>query len=232
MTEQTYNPKPAQTFAAVVYVGVVIAATTLFISMVLTAFQENAYLSRAVMTIAGLLIGASAIAFPIALHSWTIEKVHHGVATAFYYGEIVILAVNTVVSFMSLLAKNTGYAIPEWALLYEPFSVGAMVYTLIAWGTIFLMDPQHKRMQQSRQLKDDYEKKVADMRMKFLGSIEGEEAIAQAATVDIQAMLLADRNGAYHFGQKTAGKPIEVTAEKPFEAKAAQSPSPLPELEK
>lgn len=195
-----YNPAPAKTFASVVYVGVVVAVTTLFISFILTAFPPDAYLSRIVMVIAGLLIGASSIAFPIALHTWTIEKTHRGWTTAFYYGEIGIMAVNTVVSFMTLLGQRTGYVVPEWALLYEPFSVGAIVYTLFAWGTVFLMDPEHKRTQQSRQLKDDFEKEVANKRMEFVRSIEGENAIAGAAASDIQTMLMEQRNGKKHFG--------------------------------
>lgn len=77
-----YNPKPAMTFAAVVYIGVVLAATTLFISFVLTAFPPDAYLSRIVMVIAGLLIGASSVAFPVALHTWTFEKGHRMWTTA------------------------------------------------------------------------------------------------------------------------------------------------------
>lgn len=216
-SRNTYNPKPAQTFAAVVYVGVVIAASTLFISFVTTAFPANAYLSRAIMVIASLMIGASAIAFPVALHTWTIEKTHHGWTTAFYYGEIGILAINTVVSFMVLLGKNTGYSTPEWAVLYEPFAVAAIVYTLFAWGTVFLLDPEHKRTQQSRQLKDDYEKEIAKKKMEFLRSIEGENAIALAASSDIQEMLRADRNGKQHFG----GQPLEVSVDKPFEVKQA-----------
>lgn len=221
--DKKYDPAPAKTFAAVVYVGVVVAVSTLFISFVLTAFPENAYLSRAIMVIAGLLIGASSIAFPVALHKWTIEKTHHNVTTGFYYGEIAILAINAVVSFMSLLSKNTGYVLPDWAAMYEPFSIGAIVYTLFAWGTVFLLDPEHKRTQQSRQLKDDYEKEIANKRMEFIRSVEGENAIAQAAAEDIKTLMLEQRNGRKHFGAPVAGSPIEVTAEKPFEAKKAEA---------
>jgi glucan phosphoethanolaminetransferase (alkaline phosphatase superfamily) len=197
---QKYNPAPAMIFAAIVYAGVVLAATTLFISFVLTAFPTNAYLSRIVMVVGGLLIGASSIAFPVALHTWTIEKKHRAWTTFFYYGEVGIMAINTVVAFMSLLGQHTDYIVPEWALLYEPFSVAAIVYTLFAWGTTFLLDPAHKRTQQSRQLKDDYESEVAKKRMEFLHSIEGEQTIAAAAAADIQTMLLEQRNGKKHFG--------------------------------
>lgn len=197
--QNKYDPKPAMIFAAVVYVGVVLAATTLFVSFVLTAFPPDAYLSRVIMVIAGLLIGASSVAFPVALHVWTIEKTHRAWTTAFYYGEILIMAINTVISFMSLLGQHTGYVIPEWAIMYEPFSVGAIVYTLFAWGTVFLMDPAHKRIQQSRQLRDDYEKAIASKYLEFVGSIEGKQAIAAAAQSDIETMLSEHRNGDRHF---------------------------------
>ena len=220
--ENKYNPQPAMIFAAVVYVGVVLAATTLFVSFVLTAFPADAYLSRIIMVIAGLLIGASSIAFPVALHVWTIEKKHRAWTTTFYYGEIGIMAINTVVSFMSLLGEHTGYVIPEWALLYEPFSVGAIVYTLFAWGTVFLMDPTHKRLQMSRQLEDDFENAVAKTRMEFVNSIEGAEAIGVAATDDIRALLLKQRNGKKHF----AGANVAVDPALGFVKKEATVSTP------
>lgn len=199
-TEQNkYDPNPAMIFAACVYVGVVLAATTLFISFVLTAFPADAYLSRTIMVIAGLLIGASSIAFPVTLHIWAFEKKHRAWTTIFYYGEILIMAINTVVSFMSLLGQHTDYVVPEWALLYEPFSVGAIVYTLFAWGTVFLLDPAHKRVQQSRQFKNDYEKEISSKKMEFLGTIEGKNAIAEAAMTDIQNTISEQRGGDRHF---------------------------------
>jgi hypothetical protein len=217
--QKQYNPKPAKTFASLVYVGVVVSVSTLYISFVITAFPANAYLSRAVMSLAGLLVGASAIAFPIALHTWTIEKNHHGWTTAFYYGEIAIMAINTVVSFMTLLSQNNNYIPPEWATMYEPFSVGAIVYTLFARGTVFLLDPEHKAIQQDRQLKSNYEKEISNKKMEYLQSIEGEDAIAAAAYEDIRAMLLQQRNGKQHFGKQPTEKPIDVTAE--FSQKSA-----------
>ena len=211
-----YNPQPAKIFAGVVYVGVVMAASTLYISFVLQAFPADAYLSRAIMTLAGILIGASAIAFPVALHSWTIERNHHAWTTGFYYGEILFLAMNTVVAFMSLLSRNAGYAAPAWAIMFEPFSIMAIIYTLGSWGTVFILDPEHKRTQMDRQLKDDFETEVAKKRLEFVRSVEGENAIAAFASNDIQNLLANRGNGKTHFGA-----PLEVTANKPFEVKQA-----------
>lgn len=225
-----YNPVPAQIFGAFVYIGVVVAVTTLFISFVLSAFPKDAYLSRVVMTIAGLLVGASSIAFPVALHTWTFEKIHRSVTVGFYYGEIMIMAINAIVSFMNLLSKNTGTAIPEWALLYEPFSVGTIVYTLLAWGTIFLLDPEHKRIQKERerttqraekeQMADEkFQDELANKDLEFINSIEGEQQIAAVAIQRIRNKYGADRfsTDKRHFGVPIGAEPAPA----PFVKKEA-----------
>ncbi len=228
MNEKEYKPNGAKLFAALVYIGVVLAATTLFISMVLSAFPADAYFSRVVMGLAGLLIGASMLAFPVALHTWTVEKTHRLATTILYYIEMAFIAVNTVVSFLVLLGKNTGYAVPEWAVLYEPFSVAAIVYTLAAWGTVFLLDPEHKRTQKAREADEKFHDLVADKRMEFVNSVEGEQVILQIATADIQKRYDPEnfKRDKQHFG--VARGVVPAPANSPFVAKQAVSPSPLP----
>lgn len=231
MNEQSkLNINGAMIFAALVYLGVVIAVTTLFISMVLTAFPQDAYLSRIVMTFAGLLVGASSLAFPVALHYWTHEKKHRAWTIAFYYGEIVIMAVNAVVSFMTLLAKNTNYEVPEWAVLYEPFSIGAVVYTLLSWATIFLLDPQHKRLQKEKDADDAFFDALADKRLEFVNSSQGEDLIIQIASDQARERYNPDkfRDAKKQFGTKKDGS---IPAPAPFVKKEASSPSPLPEAD-
>lgn len=205
MNEKKYNPNKAKWFGGVVYVGVVLAATTLFISLVLTAFPEDAYFSRMVMIVAGLMIGASMLAFPLALHTWTIEKNHRTWATVLYYGEMLIVMVNTIVSFMTLLGAYTGYEVPEWAYLYEPFSVGAIVYTLFAWGTVFLMDPEHKRTQSEREADEEFLNLVAQKRMEFVKSIEGENVVMEVVSEEIRERYNPERfkSQRKHFGGVT-----------------------------
>jgi hypothetical protein len=87
--------------------------------------------------------------------------------------------------------------------MYEPFSVGAIVYTLFAWGTVFLLDPEHKAIQQDRQFKSDYEKEISNKKMEYLQSIQGEQAIQLAANEDIQEILRQQRNGKKNFGVST-----------------------------
>lgn len=204
MNEKTEFQKQrsgAMLFGAVVYVGVVLASTTLFITFVLTAFPKDAYFTRFIMTIAGLLIGASMLAFPVALHTWAVGGTHRTVTTLLYYGEMGIVALNSIVSFASLLAKYSGYTMPEWVLLYEPFSIVAIVYTLAAWGTIFQLDPMAKSRERERQAEQLFNEKVSKKELEFLDSIEGEDAIIAAATAKVQEKYQRDYTGQpKHFG--------------------------------
>lgn len=183
--KEKFEMNKAMILGAIVYCGVVLAATTLFITFVLSAFPVDAYVSRAIMTVAGVLIGLSMVAFPIALHTWTVESTHRTVATILYYGEMLIIAINTVVAFMSLLAVYGSYEMPEWAILYEPFSVGSIVYTLFAWGTIFILDPAHKRIQKERQADSAFLDAIADKRLEFVNSKQGEDLVMTVTANDV-----------------------------------------------
>lgn len=184
-TEFERSRQGSMIFGGLVYVGVVIAATVLFISFVLTAFPEDAYFSRAVMAGSGLLIGFSMLAFPVALHGWAIAGTHRAVTIGLYYGEMFIVALNTVVAFTSLLGKYAGYVVPDWVLWYEPFTIVAIVYTLAAWGTVFQLDPTAKAKAREMQADRDFQNKVAAKKLEFLESIEGEEAILAVAQIEI-----------------------------------------------
>lgn len=214
----------ARIFAGIVYTGVVVAATTLFISFVLTAFPANAYFSRFVMTIAGVLIGSSAIAFPFALHTWAISDTHRKVTIALYYGEMGIIAINTIVSFSVLLAKYTGITIPEWVWLYEPFSVIAIVYTLGAWGTVFLLDPEAQARNNEKKAQERFNRKVSDKMLEFLDSLEGEDAILAAAQSKIEKQFGSSNfdNTPKHFGSQK-GIPVEIPATRRNEASTEQA---------
>lgn len=205
----------AMAFGGLVYVGVVLAATTLFISFVLTAFPDDAYLTRFVMGAAGLLIGASMIAFPIALHTWAIGGSHRLIATVLYYGEMAIIALNTIVSFAALLYKFAGAALPGWISWYEPFSIGSIVYTLFAWGTLFLTDPMAKAKAKMLQAEQKFYDRVADKELEYLDSIEGEERIMIAANAKIEEKYGVQKfsKDPKHFGSARAPG---ILAEAPF----------------
>jgi hypothetical protein len=200
-----------------VYGGVVIAATTLFISFVLSAFPGDAYFSRIIMTVAGALVGLSMIAFPFALHKWAVEKNHRAWTIRLYYGEMVFVAVNTITSFIVLLSKNAGFEIPEWAALFEPFSILAIVYTLAAWGTVFLKDPRHKSVVKGLEAMQIFEDRVADRLAEFPNSVEGRQAIQKAAEAKIAQMFDASKfsNTPKHFVGQNLNSDTEEVKLKP-----------------
>lgn len=192
----------AMGFGAVVYIGVVLAASTLFITFVLTAFPVDAYFSRFVMGLSGFLVGLSMLAFPVALHLWAVEKWHRIVTTALYYVEMGIISLNTVVAFMNLLATYTEFQTPGWALAYEPLAVGSIVYTLAAWGTVFLLDPMHRMKNKNHEAQQKFMQRVAEKEVEYLDSIEGENAVMAAANAKIEQTydVARFRTGRKHFG--------------------------------
>ena len=202
----------ARTFGGAVYVGAVIAATTMFISFVLTAFPKDAYFSRTIMSVAGVMVGCSMLAFPVALHTWAITSSHRKWTTILYYVEMLIIAVNTVIAFVSLLAKYSGYDAPEWVILYEPFSIASVVYTVFAWGTVFLLDPAHKLKADEHEADARFAAKISKKREEFIDSAEGEDLVIQIATADAYARFDPAKysNDKKHFG--TGKKPTQANA--------------------
>lgn len=195
----------AMIMGGLVYAGVVVAATTLFISFILLAFPSNAYFTRLVMSVAGLFVGGSMLAFPYALHTWAVSGRHRSVTVFLYYGEMLIIAVNTIVSFASLLYKFSGLVLPDWIAWYEPFSIGSIVYTLFAWGTIFLLDPHIKAKAREHAALVKFETKVTEKMDEFLDSIEGEDAIMRVAQSKIDEKFRPDLNKRRHFGSAGDG---------------------------
>lgn len=220
-TEFEQGRQNARNFGGTVYVGGVLAATMLFITFVLTAFPQNAYFSRIVMTIAGLAVGTSMLAFPVALHNWTVEKKHRQIATWLYYIEMIFIAVNTIVSFVNLLAKVTHYAAPEWAVLYEPFSVVSIIYVIFAWGTIFLTDPQSKTKQMQREYKETFDTQVAQTMVDYLKSPEGRRDIALAAQDKIRTQAQENQPRSFFEQPTTYQFQMPVVQDKPI-------PAPIP----
>ena len=223
----------AMMFGGAVYIGVVIAVSTLFITFVLGAFGEKAYFQKAVMTIAGVLIGGSMLAFPYALHKWAISGTHRTVTTVLYFGEILIIGVNTLVSFSSMLAKFGGTVLPEWISLYEPFTILGAVYTLVAWAIIFTTDPAAKITEQELAAEQKFKARVSNKKLEFLDSLEGEDAVMKVALADIAESFDPERfsNDKKHFGTAKKSQPAEpALAEQLFAKKQAMS-GKLPEIE-
>ena len=214
------NRSNSRGFATAVYIGGVVAASVMFISFVLLAFPPDAYFTRAIMTVAGIMVGSSMLAFPYALHNWVVTKDHRKWTIILYYVEMIVIAVNTVVSFVSLLSTYAGYVVPEWVVLYEPFSVVSIIYTIFAWGTVFLMDPDHKLHAQEQDAEARYNRKIALKREEFIDSVEGEDMIVEIARADAMSRFAPANyaKGRKHFGSNVS---VEDTV---FERKNEETP--------
>ncbi|MBT7122716.1 MAG: hypothetical protein HN948_06880 [Clostridia bacterium] len=215
MTEYLAGRKQAMTGGTIVYVGVIVLTTALFITFILTAFPADAYLIRVIMTVGGIMVGGSALAFPVTLHKWAISGSHRTWATWLYYGEIAIIGVNTLVSFSVLLATYAGWIIPEWVSLIEPFTILAIVYTLFAWGTVFQTDPLAQAQAKKLANLQALETMVADRIGEYLHTAEGEDKIREHADEQIAQMMSVDR-----YKQRTWG----TNGHKQQKTYAAESP--------
>ena len=163
--------------ANIVYYGGIIVTTALFISFILTAFPEDAYLIRMIMSIGGIMVGYSAIAFKIALQKWALSGEFQKTTTWLYRGELLIIAINTFVSFSVMLAKYAEWTIPAWVALIEPFTIVAIVYTIVAWGHVFSKDPYAKSKQKLVATYQKVDETIIEQFEQYVDTDEGKEAI-------------------------------------------------------
>lgn len=177
---------------AAVYAGVVLVGTILFISFVLTAFPDDAYFTRFIMSVGGALVAGSLLAFPFALHNWATRGKHRKAAVGLYFGEMFFFGVNTIVSFAVLLSSQNGYVIPDWMLLYEPFTIASIVYVIIAWGILFWLDPEGQKKAKQIDAWARFDDEVVKMIEKYPASKEGLRAIAKHAQARVDKAFALD----------------------------------------
>ena len=213
MQDYMTSRKIAISFGAVVYLGVVLLATALFISYVLSAFPEDAYLSRLIMTIGGAMVGGSMVAFPVALEKWCIQGVHRTAAVVLYYLEIAIIAANTFVSFYVLMSVAKGWIVPEWLAYYEPFTILSLLYTLFAWGTLFILDPMRKITTQKLSAVQQREEMIAAKVLEFLNTEDGEEEIMKHVIPQLSEMLNTRKYQPKRFGAARSKDTFQMAQE-------------------
>lgn len=172
----------AMKFGGAVYTGGIVAATIIFLSFVMTAFPDTAYFIRGLMVLAGIAVGASGLAFPVALHKWAIGGWHRSITIALYYGEMFILTLNTIVSFAALLFKFAGNVLPDWVSWYEPFTILSLAYVIFSWGTIFISDPHSTAKNKEKEAIQQIFIDTADNMRLFINSEAGKRATQDLAT--------------------------------------------------
>jgi hypothetical protein len=87
-----------------------------------------------------------------------------------------ILGANIVIAFTKLLEIHAGWAAPAWVNQFEPYTVGAVVYTIAAWGTLFILDPISTAKAQQIKNAQQFESRVAERMADMLddGALDGE----------------------------------------------------------
>ncbi len=166
----------AYIMGGLVYAGVIVVAVLLTVQFIVGILPPAAYGLRALMTVGVVLVGLNAVALPLALHYWAVEGFHRGLAIVFYVGDMLILGVNMVTAFSTL----SGHA-PEWVTQYEPYSVGMLVFALASWGILKIADPGERAALKLAKAQANFRVKAIEKAAEYLDTIEGEQAIAQAA---------------------------------------------------
>jgi hypothetical protein len=160
----------------IVYLGVIVVATVLTIMFVTGILPADAYGLRLLITLGVIMVGLNAVALPVALHYWAVSGFHRALAIAFYAADMLILAVNMVTSFSTI----SGHA-PAWVVNYEPYSVGMLVFALASWGILKIADPGERAALKLARAQADFQVKAIEKAAAYLDSLEGEQAVAQAA---------------------------------------------------
>ena len=90
-----------------------------------------------------IALGISAIALPLALHTWSFEAMHRIATFGFYVLDIALLGINSFVDF----GVNTGETLPQWAHIYATYIMPATpVIAAVGWCILFLLDPSARAM--------------------------------------------------------------------------------------
>lgn len=193
--------KLAMGLGSAVYAGGVIVVTTLNISFILLALPTSSYFTRFIMVVGSVLVGLSMLAFPIATHKWAISGWHRWLGLFLYYGEIAIVAINTIVSFATLLYKFGGAAVPDWVGWYEPYSIAATIYTIVAWGTLWVTDPRARQQAKTLDALERFNSGVATQLNNYLETEEGKAHIQDRANSFIDANFRTLQGGPVFWNQ-------------------------------
>jgi hypothetical protein len=107
--------------------------------------------------------GISAVLFPIALKTWTIEAKHRLTATLFYVADFAFLAFNAFTDFNT----NSGQQLAPWAQTYVTYILPASPVIVAAmWAILWELDPgvRQKILQLTLRaaMKEKMARKVAD----------------------------------------------------------------------
>lgn len=94
----------------------------------------------------------SGIGFPLALHFWTFDTTQRYATFFFYFVDISLLVLNTVLDYS--VNAHTSTAAMEWMQLYYAYIVPVTpIIAGVSWTIIFLLDPSSKESVMKEELK-------------------------------------------------------------------------------
>jgi hypothetical protein len=159
-------------------------------------------------------LGISAIALPLALHTWTFEAMHRMAAFGFYVLDIALLGINSFVDF----GVNTAETLPQWAHIYANYIMPATpVIAAVGWCVLFLLDPSSRAMTLRHTLRESLREALGQQ------IIEAAKRGEVTQVVNVAARLEVDKTLSDLFGQRAV---VITKPEVPEEdAKPAQDQS-------
>lgn len=191
--------KVAKGLGWAVYGGVIVTAWAFSLALFTSAFPDNAFL-RFISGLGVSLIALNAVALPIALHRYAVSGWHRGAAIAMYAADMLIMALNVLVSAGELI----GF-LPAWAKGYEPYAYSSIVVPLATWGLLWILDPYHKADVQLQTARQKFMLQVIKRAAAIIDEPEGRDivqGVAQALahgyvlTPDVGGVRLSDTGSA------------------------------------
>ncbi len=154
--------------------GVVIgwAFTQAFFTKALTGHL----LLQIIVAIGITLVSANAFVLANALHYYTVNGWHRGVAIGLYSVDMLIMIFNIIVS----ASEMTGNSIP-WVKSYEPYAYATVIVPVATWGALWILDPWHAADVKKQAAKDKFILKVIEKAERYIDTPEGQEIVQKYA---------------------------------------------------
>lgn len=126
--------------AALTYVGAVIYGDIMFLQVMGKAFPSG--IIGALAMAGAVMTAVSAITLPLALHFWFKPGLQFIWGVIFWFVDVVVLALNSILAF----AIASGNITDSWLLVWGELSPATPLVAVLGWGLAFLFDPSQKLM--------------------------------------------------------------------------------------
>ena len=192
--------------AALIYAGAVVYADVMYLQIMGDVFPEG--ILGALAMAGAVMMAASALALPVALHFWFSPGLQFIGGIIFWVADIAVLALNSILAFQVASGAVADSFLGVWALL----SPASPILAVIGWGILFLLDPSHKL----RHAQSGLEADMLDIHAKQLKLAAEDEQVyqvlvegAKKSAADYAGLLTSSRPSANGHGSVTYGSEVE-----------------------